>query len=100
MSAAIVDVAVSMGFERDRILDALMAGSAQSYALRVGPGFVQPRTGIGATSSFMGLHDLLKKDVDHCRELPTSESDALAALLASCEAMLARLRRAADEAAA
>jgi hypothetical protein len=47
----------------------------------------------------MGLHDLLKKDVDHCRELPPSDPVAMQALLASCEAMLARIRRAAAEAA-
>jgi len=97
MSAAIVDVAVSMGFDRQQIVDALQAGSAQSFALRVGPGFVQPREGTGATGSIMGLHDLLKKDVEHAAELPTSEHDQLKALLASCEAMLARLRRAAEE---
>jgi hypothetical protein len=46
----------------------------------------------------MGLHDLLKKDVDHCRELPPSDPVALNALLASCETMLARIKRAAAEA--
>lgn len=98
MSAAIVDVAESMGFDRQKIIDAFMAGSAQSFALKVAPDFVRPRAGAGATGSLMGLHDLLKKDVDHARDLPTSEHESLAALLASCEAMLARIRRAADEA--
>ena len=99
MSAAIVDVAISMGFDRDQIIDAFMAGSAQSFAMKVGPNFVRPREGLGATGSIEGLHDLLKKDVDHCRTLPTSETEALGALLSSCEAMLARLRRAVAEAA-
>ena len=45
----------------------------------------------------MGLHDLLKKDVEHAAELPTNEKEQLSALLASCEAMLARIRRAAAE---
>jgi 3-hydroxyisobutyrate dehydrogenase-like beta-hydroxyacid dehydrogenase len=98
MSAAIVDVAMSMGFDRDQIIEALMAGSAQSFALKVAPGFVRPRTGMGAPSSFMGLYDLLKKDVDHARDLPASDPVAMQALLASCEVMLARIRRAADEA--
>jgi 3-hydroxyisobutyrate dehydrogenase len=98
MSAAIVDVALSMGFDRDTIIEALQAGSAQSFALRVAPGMVRPREGLGATGSTMGLHDLLKKDVDHCRELPASDPVSLDALLASCDAMLARLRRAAAEA--
>lgn len=98
MSAAIVDVGVDMGFDRQELIDAFMAGSAQSFALRVGPGMVQPREGLGATGSFQGLHDLLKKDVDHCRDLPVTERTALAGLLASCDVMLARLRRAAAEA--
>jgi 3-hydroxyisobutyrate dehydrogenase-like beta-hydroxyacid dehydrogenase len=99
MSAAIVDVAVALGFERDRFIEVLMSGSAQSFALKVAPGFVRKRSGSGATGSFMGLHDLLKKDVDHCRELPPSDPVAMQALLASCEVMLARIRRAAAEAA-
>jgi 3-hydroxyisobutyrate dehydrogenase len=98
MSAAIMDVAKGMGFDTDQLIEAFNAGSAQSFALKVGPGFVKPREGLGATGSFMGLHDLLKKDVDHCRDLPTSDPVALAALLASCDTMLARIRKAADEA--
>lgn len=98
MSAAIVDVATAMGFDRDQIIAALMNGSAQSFALKVAPGFVRPRGGMGAPSSLMGLHDLLKKDVDHCRHLPPSDPVAMEGLLASCEVMLARIRRAAAEA--
>lgn len=98
MSSAIVDVATSMGFDREQIIEALMAGSAQSFALKVAPGFVRPRSGTGSTSTFTDLHDLLKKDVDHCRNLPSSEKVAMDALLASCDTMLARLQRAAREA--
>jgi 3-hydroxyisobutyrate dehydrogenase len=98
MSAAIVDVAVAMGFDRDKFIETLMSGSAQSYALKAAPRFVQKRTGLGSTGSFMGLHDLLKKDVDLCRDLPPSDPVAMQALLASCEAMLARIKRAAAEA--
>lgn len=98
MSAAIVDVATALGFERDTFIEALMSGSAHSFALKVAPGFVRKRGGSGSTSSFMGLHDLLKKDVDHCRELPPSDPVAMQALLASCEVMLARIKRAAAEA--
>ena len=98
MSAAIVDVATALGFEREKFIEILMSGSAQSFALKVAPGFVRKRSGLGAPGSFMGLHDLLKKDVDHCRELPPSDPVALQALLASCETMLARIRRAAAEA--
>jgi hypothetical protein len=98
MSAAIMDISDDMGFDRQQLTDALMAGSAQSFALRVGPGLVQPREAPGAPGSFQGLHDLLKKDVDHCRDLPVSETAALAGLLAACDVMLARIRRAAAEA--
>jgi 3-hydroxyisobutyrate dehydrogenase-like beta-hydroxyacid dehydrogenase len=98
MSAAIVDVGVDMGFDRQQLIDAFMAGSAQSFALGVGPRMVQPRTGVGAPSTFTGLYDLLKKDVDHCRRLPVHETQALSGLLASCDIMLSRIRRAAIEA--
>jgi uncharacterized protein (TIGR02246 family) len=98
MSAAIVDIGVDMGFDRQQLIDAFMAGSAQSFALRVGPGLVQKREGTGATGNFADLHDLLMKDVDHCRDLPTSEGSALSGLLAACDVMLARIRRAAAEA--
>ena len=91
-------IALDMGFDRQQLIDAFQAGSAQSFALRVGPGMVLPREGTGATGSIRGLHDLLKKDVDHCRELEVSETTQLAGLLASCDVMLARLRRAAAEA--
>ena len=98
MSAAIIDIGVDMGFDWQQLTDALMAGSAQSFALGVGPRMVQPRTGTGAPSTFMGLHDLLKKDVDHCRALPVTERSALEGLLVACDVMLARIRRAAAEA--
>lgn len=99
MSASIVDLGVDMGFDRQQLIDAFMAGSAQSFALRVGPGMVQPRPdAIGAPASLQGLHDLLKKDVDHCRDLPVSETLALSGLVAAADVMLARLRRAAVEA--
>jgi 3-hydroxyisobutyrate dehydrogenase-like beta-hydroxyacid dehydrogenase len=98
MSAAIVDVATALGFDREQIVAALMAGSAQSFALKVAPGFVRPRSGLGAPNSLAGLHDLLKKDVELCRNLPPSDPVAMEALLASCEAMLARIKRAITEA--
>ncbi len=98
MSAAIVDIGLSMGFDRQQLIDALNAGSAQSFALGVGPRFVMPREGTGAPSSFQGLHDLLKKDVEHARELPTSETVALRSLAEAADFMLARIRRAASEA--
>lgn len=97
MSAAILDVGDQLGFDRAQLREALMAGSAQSFALRVVPGLLQPRGTAGATSSHAGMHDLLKKDVDHARELPAHAEPGMAALLASAEHMLQRIRRAGEE---
>lgn len=97
MSASIIDVGNQLGFNQDQLTNALMAGSAQSFALRVAPGFLRPRTGLGATGSFEELHDLLKKDVDHAAALLPADDPAMAGLLASCRVMLARLKRAAAE---
>ena len=91
MSAAIVDIGLSMGFDRQKLIDALMAGSAQSFALGVGPRFVQPREGTGATGSIRGLHDLLKKDLEHAAELPTDQSVAMRHLVDAGSFMIARL---------
>ena len=99
MSAGIIDIGVSMGFDRQQLTEALNAGSAQSFALGVGPRFVLPREGTGAPSSFQGLHDLLKKDAEHAKELPTSETVALRSLGEAADFMLQRIRRAASEAA-
>jgi 3-hydroxyisobutyrate dehydrogenase-like beta-hydroxyacid dehydrogenase len=98
MSAAIIDIGLDMGFDRQQLTDAFMAGSAQSFAMTVGPRMVLPREGLGAPSTFQGLYDLLKKDVDHCRHLPVHETQALSGLIASCDLMLARIRRAKIEA--
>lgn len=94
MSTAIVDIGLSMGFERQQLIDALMAGSAQSFALGVGPRFVQPREGAGATGSIRGLHDLLKKDLEHATQLPTDQLMAMRHLVDAGSFMIARLRRA------
>lgn len=93
MSAAIIDIGVNMGFDRQQLVDAFMAGSAQSFALRVAPGFTAPGR------DHMDLHDLLRKDVDHARALPTGEVAARDGLVAASEVLLARLRRAAGQSA-
>ena len=94
MSAAIVELGEKLNFDRQQLIDALMAGSAQSFALKVGPGMVQPR-GDDPQAYFASLHDLLKKDVDHARILTDAADPALKALLASCESMLDGIQRAA-----
>lgn len=98
MSAAILDVGETLGFDRTELSAALMAGSAQSFALKAVPGLLRPR-GTGAPGSHDTLHDLLKKDVDHARDLAPDANPAMKALLASCESMLNRIKQAAGEAA-
>lgn len=93
MSAAILDLGDHLGFNRKQLSEALMAGSAQSYALKAVPGLLRPPGTGGLGPEF--LHDLLKKDVDLARGLAPATDTDMAALLASCEAMLNRLERAA-----
>jgi len=50
---------------------------------------------MNTSARLLDLHDLLKKDVDHARNLLPASDPAMTALLASCEAMLARLKVAA-----
>lgn len=68
MSAAIVDVDARLGFDIEMLTDALMAGSAQSFALKVSPGWVE-KSEMNTSSRLLDLHDLLKKVVDHARNL-------------------------------
>ncbi len=96
MSASILDVGEKMGFDREQLRGALMAGSAQGFALQAVPGLLRPR-GPGAPGSHDSLYELLKKDVDLARQLPPSDATAMRALLASCEVMLDRVKRAAAE---
>jgi 3-hydroxyisobutyrate dehydrogenase len=97
MSAAIVDVGARLGFDTAELSQALMAGSAQSFALKVSPGWIA-KSAANTSARLLDLHDLLKKDVDHARNLLPADDPAMAALLASCEAMLARLKVAAAQA--
>jgi len=97
MSAAIIDVGARLGFDTEQLCQALMAGSAQSFALKVSPRWVT-KSAANTPARVMDLHDLLKKDVDHARNLLPADDPAMVALLASCEAMLARLRLAAAQA--
>jgi 3-hydroxyisobutyrate dehydrogenase-like beta-hydroxyacid dehydrogenase len=94
MSAAILDLGEQLDFDRAQLREALMAGSAQGFALQAVPGLLLQR----GPGYLEGLHDLLKKDVDHARGLAPADDPAMAALIASCESMLDRIRRAAAEA--
>ena len=68
--------------------DALLAGSAESFALQAVPGLLRPE-GAGA------LRQLLGKDLDHARKLAPESDASMAALVHAAESMLERLDRAA-----
>lgn len=95
MAAAILDLGVEMHFDREQLREALMTGSARSFALQAVPGLVGWRDGV--TAQYLDdIHDLLAKDVIHAAQLAPADDPAMAALQFSCNAMLARVRRAAD----
>lgn len=86
MSAAILELGENLGFEREALRQALMAGSAESFALKAVPGLLRPE---GAVA----MRQLLGKDVDHARELAPPADRSMAALLKAAESMLDRLER-------
>jgi 3-hydroxyisobutyrate dehydrogenase-like beta-hydroxyacid dehydrogenase len=90
MSAAILDLGDTLGFDRGQLRDALLAGSADSFALRAVPGLLRPE-------SATALRQLLGKDLDHARKLAPESDTAMAALVPAAESMLDRLERAARE---
>jgi 3-hydroxyisobutyrate dehydrogenase-like beta-hydroxyacid dehydrogenase len=92
LSVAILELGERIGFDPEVLRQALLAGSAQSFALQVTPGLLRP-SGPGATGTLESLHDLLKKDVDHAADLAADPSDpALKVLLASAQAMFDALK--------
>jgi 3-hydroxyisobutyrate dehydrogenase-like beta-hydroxyacid dehydrogenase len=91
MSAAILDLGERLEFDREQLRQALMAGSAESFALRAVPGLLRPE---GAEA----MRQLLGKDLDHARELAPETDPAMAALVRAAEAMLDRLGRARPDA--
>jgi 3-hydroxyisobutyrate dehydrogenase-like beta-hydroxyacid dehydrogenase len=97
LAVSILELARKRGFDPMVLREALMAGSGQSYALQVTPGLLQP-SGPGATGSLDGLHDLLKKDVDHGAELFAPDDPDLRVVLNSAQTMFDALKaRAAAE---
>ncbi len=96
MAASVLDLGVALDFDREQLRQALMVGSAQGFALQAIPSLVGWRDGIDA-KYLDDMHDLLAKDVIHAAALAPADYPAMAALQASCQAMLARVKRAADE---
>jgi 3-hydroxyisobutyrate dehydrogenase-like beta-hydroxyacid dehydrogenase len=97
LAASILAIARELGFDPETLRQALLLGSGQSYALQVTPGLLNP-SGVGATSTLMGLHDLLKKDVDHAVELAGPDNPHTRVLHASAQAMFDALKQRAGEA--
>jgi 3-hydroxyisobutyrate dehydrogenase-like beta-hydroxyacid dehydrogenase len=92
---SILELGRELGFEEEPLRQAFLAGSAQSFAMQVTPGLLNP-SGAGATGSLETLHDLLKKDVDHAAELIDEDDPRLRVLLRSAQAMLDALRSRAE----
>jgi 3-hydroxyisobutyrate dehydrogenase len=92
MSAHILDLGEHLGFDRMELHELLMAGSAQSFALKVVPGFTQPER-------LENLRTLLGKDVEHARHLADADLPAMKALIPAAESMIELLaaRQAASE---
>jgi 3-hydroxyisobutyrate dehydrogenase-like beta-hydroxyacid dehydrogenase len=91
LAVSILEIGRKRGFDEEVLRGALLAGSAQSFALMVTPGLLRP-SGPGATGTLESLHDLLKKDVDHAAHLANPDDPALRVLLDSAQAMLDALR--------
>lgn len=88
MSAAILDLGEKLDFDREQLRQALLAGSADSFALRAVPGLLRPA---GAEA----MRELLGKDLAHARELAPVSDTSMAALVTAAESMIARLALAA-----
>lgn len=84
MSAHILDLGEHLGFERAQLHELLMAGSAQSFALKVVPGFIQP-------DRLENMRTLLGKDVEHARHLADADLPAMKALMPAAESMISLL---------
>lgn len=81
MSAHILDLGEHLGFGRAQLHAILMAGSAQSFALKVVPGFVLPER-------LENMRTLLGKDVAHARHLADPDLPAMRALIPAAQSMI------------
>lgn len=91
LAASIMEIARHLGFDQDVLRQAMMGGTAHSYALMATPGLLNP-SGPGATGTVESLHDLLKKDVDHAMELAGWDNRHAKVMQASAQAMLDALK--------
>lgn len=89
MAAAILDLGEKLDFDREQLRQALMAGSADGFALRAVVGLLRPEAA-------EPMRQLLGKDLAHARELAPESDVSMAALVQAAESMIARLGRAAQ----
>lgn len=87
MSAAILELGERLSFDREQLRQALLAGSAEGFALRAVPGLVQAERA-------SWLHDLLSKDLEHSKLLAPAGDPAMAALVPAAQSMIDRLAQA------
>ena len=87
LAAAILEPGERLDFDREQLRQALLAGSAEGFAMRAIPGILRPELA-------PWLHTILGKDVEHAKTLFSADEPALAALLPAAESMIERLRRA------
>jgi 3-hydroxyisobutyrate dehydrogenase len=86
LAAAILDVGERLHFDREELRKALLAGSADGFAMRAIPGLLRPERA-------PWLHAILDKDLEHAKTLVAADDPALAALLPAAESMIERLAR-------
>lgn len=95
MAAAILEIGEEMAFDRETLRQALMLGSARSFAFEVVPtmlGWEQ----LHEPAYYERVRAILEKDVSHAAALAAPGHPAMDALVASSEAMLVRLASAAE----
>lgn len=86
MAAAILDLGERLQFDREQLRQALLAGSADGFALRAIPGLLQPERAAW-------LHEILSKDLEHARQLSAAVEPAASALFPAAQSMIDRLAR-------
>jgi len=96
LAASILDLGVQLDFDREQLRQALLLGSAQSFALQVVPGMMGVRDNSTA-EGVLDLRNLLEKDVRLSAKLAPADDVAMVALQNACEVLLTRMNRAADE---
>jgi 3-hydroxyisobutyrate dehydrogenase len=84
LAAAILELGERLHFDRETLRQALLAGSADGFALRAIPNLLRPERG-------PWLYGILGKDLEHARALFAADDPTLAALLPAAESMIARL---------